>query len=330
MNKTNRILAGLVALQLVVAAVVLWPRPAASGKSASLLPGVEAGQIVGLTITDAQDRTITLARVDGNWVLPEAGGYPAEDEAVTTLVGEIAGLRTDRLVTQTAASHKRLEVAEDEFQRRIDVELADGTTQRLYVGNSPSWRAAHVRADGQDEVYLTSDLTAQDVGVEATAWVDPVYFSVERDQIVRLTIENAQGSLDLVKEGETWTLEGLPAGETLDETKLNGLLSRVTSVSLREPLGKDDAAAYGLDDPLAVVTIYLDDGSSQALRVGSQDPEDNSYVVLASSSDYYVRVNEYSVQSFVEYGLQDLLVPPPTQAPEEGPAPAPESSPEAP
>jgi hypothetical protein len=330
MNKLNRILVGLLALQLVVAAVVLWPRPAASGESTSLLPGVEADQIVGLTITDAQNRTITLARVDGNWVLPEAGGYPAEEEAVTTLVDKIAGLRADRLVTQTAASHRRLEVAADEFQRRIDVELADGTSHRLYVGSSPSWRAAHIRADGQDEVYLTSDLTAQDAGAEATAWVDPTYLSIERDQVVRLSIENAQGSLDLVKEGEAWTLEGLPSGETLDETKVNGLLSRVTSVSMRGPLGKDDPAAYGLDDPLAVVTIYLDDGSSQVLRVGNQDPEDNSYVVLASGSDYYVRVSEYTVQSFVEYGLQDLLVPPPTQAPEEGPAPAPESSPEAP
>jgi hypothetical protein len=134
----------------------------------------------------------------------------------------------------------------------------------------------------------------------------------------------------LSKEGDVWTLEGLPAGETLDETKVNGLLSRVTSVSLREPLGKDDAAAYGLDDPLAVVTVYLDDGSRQVLRVGNQDPEDNSYVVLASGSDYYVRVAEFSVQNFVEYGLQDLLVPPPTPAPEEGPQPAPESTSEAP
>jgi hypothetical protein len=330
MNKLNRILVVLVALQVVVAAVVLWPRPVASGESTSLLPGVEADQIVGLTITDAQDRTITLARVDGAWVLPEAENYPAEAESVTTLVTKIAGLKADRLVTQTAASHKRLEVAEDKFQRRIDVELADGTTHRLYVGNSPSWRAAHVRADGQNEVYLTSDLTAQDVGAEATAWVDPVYFTVERDQIVRLTVDNAQGTLDLSKDGDSWTLEELPAGETLDETKVNGLLSRVTSVSMREPVGKSDPAAYGLDDPLAVVTVYLDDGSSQVLRVGSQDPADNSYVVLASGSDYYVRVAEFSVQNLVEYGLQDLLVPPPTRGPEEGPQPAPASTPEAP
>lgn len=324
MNKLNRILAGLLALQLVVAAVVLWPRPAASGESAGLLPGVEEGDIVALTIADANDRAITLARVDGNWVLPEAGDYPAEAEAVTTLVTKIVGLRADRLVTQTSASHKRLKVAEDDFERRIDVHLADGTRQRLYVGNSPSWQTAHVRADGRDEVYLSGELTAQDAGAEATAWVDTLYLSLPREQVVRVIIENAQGTLVLEKEGDAWTLDGLASDETLDEATVNGLLTRVTSVSLLEPLGKDQAAAYGLDDPLAVVTVYTDDGNSHVLRVGAQDPGDKTYVVASSGSDYYVRVREFAVQNLVEYGRQDLLVPPPTPEPAEGPEAAPE------
>ena len=326
MNKLNRILAGLLVLQIVVAAVVLWPRPAASGESASLLPGVEEDNIVGLTIADANDRSITLARIDGAWVLPDAGNYPADETKVTTLVTKIVGLKADRVVTQTSASHKRLKVAEDDFERRIDVELADGSRQRLYVGNSPTWQAAHVRADGQDEVYLTGELTAQDAGFEATSWVDTLYLSIPRDQIVRITVENAQGTLDLEKEGETWTLQGLAPDETLDEAKVNGLLNRVTSVSLLEPLGRDGAAAYGLDQPLAVVTVYTDDGATHVLRVGAQDPEDMSYVIASSDSDYYVRVREFVVQNLVEYGKQDLLVPPPTPGPEETPGVTPEST----
>ncbi len=327
MNKLNRILAGLLVLQLVVAAVVLWPRPAASGESASLLPTVKADEVVELAITDADNRSITLARKDGSWVLPEADDYPADEERVTTFLTKIESLKADRVVTQTSGSHKRLGVAEDDFERRIDLQMADGSRQRLYVGTSPTWQAVHVRADGQDEVYLTSELAAQDAGSEATAWVDTTYLSIPQEQIVRITIENAQGTLELAKDGETWKLEGLAAGETLDETKVNSLLSRVTSVSLLEPLGKDQLPAYGLDEPLAVVTVDTDDGQSHILRVGAQDPEDNSYVVASSDSEYYVRVREFVVQNLVEYGQQDLIAPPPTEVPEEGPEPAPESTP---
>lgn len=324
MNRTNRILAALLALQLVVAAVILWPRPAASGESVSLVPDIEADKIVELTITDASGRTITLGRKDGSWVLPQAGDYPAEPEPVNTLVTKIAGLKADRVVTQTSASHKRLKVAEDDFERRIDLQMADGSRVRLYVGNSPSWGAAHVRADGQDEVYLTRELTAQDAGAEAASWVDTIYMSVPMEEIVRITVENAQGTLDLKKEGDAWALEGLPADETLDEAKVNGLLSRVTSVSLLEPVGKGDPADYGLDKPQAVVTVYTGEGGTHVLRVGTQDPEDKSYVVDSSDSEYYVRVREFVVKNLVEYGRQDLLVPPPTQGPEEGPEATPE------
>jgi hypothetical protein len=183
MNKLNRILAGFLVLQVVVAAVVLWPRPVASGGGASLLPAVKADEVVELTITDANDRTITLARKDGSWVLPAAGDYPAEDEKVTTLLTKIEALKADRVVTQTSASHKRLGVADDDFERRIDLQMADGSRQRLYVGTSPTWQAAHVRADSQDEVYLTSELAAQDAGTEATAWVDTLYVSRSRSSI---------------------------------------------------------------------------------------------------------------------------------------------------
>jgi hypothetical protein len=327
MNKLNRILVGLLALQLVVAAVVLWPRPVASGEGASLLPAVKADDVVELTITDANDQAITLARKDGSWVLPAAGDYPAEDERVTALLTKIEALKADRVVTQTSASHKRLGVAEDDFERRIDLQMADGSRQRLYVGTSPTWQAAHVRADGQDEVYLTSELAAQDAGTEAAAWVDTVYLSIPQEQIVHMKIENAQGVLELTKDGETWNLEGLAPDETLDETKVNGLLNRVASVSLLEPLGKDQLAVYGLDEPLAVVTVDTDDGQSHILRVGAQDPEDNSYVLASSDSEYYVRVREFVVQNLVEYGRQDLIAPPPTEVPEEGPEPAPESTP---
>ncbi len=324
MNKTNRILVALLALQLVIAVVVLWPRPAASGDAVSLLPGVEADKIAGLTITDANGRTITLARKDGSWVLPEAGDYPADQEQVTTLATKFAGLKADRVVTQTSSSHKRLKVAGDDFERRIDVQLADGSRQRIYVGSSPTWRAAHIRVDGQDEVYLTAELTAQDAGAEAAAWVDTMYLSVPREQVVQITIKNAQGTLDLTKEGDTWKLAGLAPDETLDDSKVNLLLTRVTSVSLLEPMGKGDPAAYGLDQPLAVVTVHTDEGQTHVLRVGAQDPGDKSYVIASSDSEYYVRVREFVAKDLVEYGRQDLLVPPPTQGPEEGPEATPE------
>jgi hypothetical protein len=54
-------------------------------------------------------------------------------------------------------------------------------------------------------------------------------------------------------------------------------------------------------------------------RVGAQDPEDLSYVVISSESPYYVRVSEYTVKDFVENAREGFLVVPPTATPDATP-----------
>ena len=109
-NRRNQILAAVLALQLIVVAVVFWPRPTASGGAGeSLLPGVEADRIVELRIRDGQGKTIQLAkRSGGDWVLPDADDYPCQADKDTPLIAKIVGLKADRLVTQTSGSTRRL------------------------------------------------------------------------------------------------------------------------------------------------------------------------------------------------------------------------------
>jgi hypothetical protein len=325
MNRTNQILAGVLALQIILVAVVFWPRPAASvAGGESLFPGVEADQIARLTITDLEGQTIQLARSMGKWALPEADDYPALESKVSALLDKIVALKTDRLVTQTPGSHKRLKVAEEDFERRIEFELDDGTTYMLYLGTSPSYGASHVRANGQDEVYLAS-LSISDAGVTPSLWVDTLYFSLTQDQIVALTLENNNGRFEFEKdEAGTWTMKDLAADETFKENNVKSLVSRVSSLRMVSPLGKTEQDDYGLKEPNAVITVKTrdDEGNTKtySLRVGAKSEEDNSYVVISSESPYYVRVSEYTVKDFVERTREDFLELPPT------PEPTPETS----
>ena len=123
MTRLNQLLAGLLVVQLILAAVVFWPRTAGGEAGEPLLPGLEPDQVVALTVTGDDGKSVKLARVDGRWVLPEAGEYPAIEENVTTLLQAVAGLKAERRVTQTSGSHARLQVAGDEVNRRLELEL---------------------------------------------------------------------------------------------------------------------------------------------------------------------------------------------------------------
>jgi hypothetical protein len=319
MNRRNLILTVILVLQLIVAAVVLWPRRVASGGQ-SLFPGVQADQVVRVTITDGQGTSIELAKQGEAWVLPGAGDYPVLEDKVPPLLDKILALTADQLVTQTPASQKRLKVADDDYERLVELELDGSRIQRLYVGTSPTYGATHIRVAGQNEVYLTSGLSTEDLGVEATAWVDRTYLEVPQDEIVALTLENANGRLEFTKAGDGWTMAGLGADETLNTSAVTSLVGRARLVSLLQPLGKEERVSYGLDNPQAVVTLQTQsaEGGSRTytLWVGAQDPDTKRFVVKSSESAYYVQVNEYSAQDFVAKARADFLQLPPTPTPE--------------
>ena len=323
MNKHNRILAAILAVQIVLLAITFWPRASAAGGGEPLFGELSADQVVRLTLQGAEGEPVVLAQNAGRWVLPEADDYPAQGDKIAALLDKLLAIRGDRLVARTGGSHQRLKVAGDDFERLITLELADGTQHQLYLGTSPRYQVLHVRPGDQDAVYLALGLTLYDARAEVTAWVDPVYFSVPRDEIVALTLENANGRFAFKKgEDDAWTMEGLSADETLNPNNVTSLVTRVTSLQMRRPLGREEQAAYGFDAPSAVVTVLTRDAEggerTHILRVGAQRNEgkDAGYVVKSATSPYYVLAADYTVSNFVERTRQDFLELPPTPTPE--------------
>jgi hypothetical protein len=321
MNRRNQILIGALVLQLALVGIVFWPRQASTASAGeALFPGVTADLISSVSLTNPEGETIRLARSGEGWVLPDADDYPAVTEKVSALLDKIAGLTTDRLITQTSSSHKRLKVAEDDFNARVEFDLSDGSQHILYVGSASGYVATHVRADDQDQVYLVSDFSSSDASSKATAWIEPKYFSVAQDEVVALTLENANGKFEFVRDQTgTWTMTGLAADETLSQSVVSSLVSGATSVSMLRPLGREEQADYGLQAPVAVVTLKThseEEGDrSYILRVGAQDEADQSYVLASSDSPYYVRVSSSTASGWVGKDRNNFLEVQPTATP---------------
>jgi len=315
MNRNQQILAVVLAIQIILGIIVFWPKPGGMDDGESFFPGMQATDIVAVTITDNQGKAIRMRQLAGDWVLPEAGDYPAEADKITPVLDKIVGLNTQRLVTRTDASHERLQVAVDDFMRRVDLETADGARHALYVGSSPQYGAHHVRVGGRDETYLTDDLTAWELNVTATSWVDSTYLNIEKDRLTHVIVENVNGTFGFTREdGGDWVLDGLAEGEQLSAERVSSVVNKASSVMLTTPLGQQELAEYGLDNPQAIVTLVTAD-QTFSLLIGAQDPDDKSYVVHASTSPYYVSVSEYNAQPLVENTRSDFLEPEATPTP---------------
>jgi len=129
----NLLLIVVLALQLLILGFQAYRT---TGQTAEVTPlvidGFEASEVSQITIIDDQGNQLVLARAGDGWVLPEKGDYPALAANVDELLKSIVGLETRRLVTRTEASHKRLQVAEDDFARRITLQTTDRPLTQIH------------------------------------------------------------------------------------------------------------------------------------------------------------------------------------------------------
>jgi hypothetical protein len=316
MNRQNQILTVVLVVQLALAAAIFWPRAVASGaESGPLLANFKAADVVGLSISDADGNQMELSKKGDGWVLPQAGDFPADGDKITPLLDKIEGIKTNRLVTRTEASQKRLKVADDDFNRLLELTLSDGSSHKLYLGSSAGASATHVRADSESEVFLTGDLTAFDANAQASAWIDALFFSLPATATVSLTLENQNGTFEFEKQGETWAMRGLANDEVLKESEVTRLVNLASAVRMTEPIGQEEQATFGLAEPLATVTLKTAD-KTYVLKVGAKNEEDNSYVMSSSESPYFVRVAQFTGDAFVTPTRDSFLEPPPTAEPE--------------
>lgn len=308
----HKILAAVLVAQIALSVVVFWPRPTTAGQREPLFPDLTEEDVTSLTIEDDQGNRIALQKVTGEWVMPEAGEYPAQSEDVQALLEKLTALTTGQLVTRSDTSHKRLRVAANDFARRIELE-SSGKPETLYIGSSPQYGSVHFRLEGESETYLTSQLTTWDVNASTSAWIDTSYHSVEQDDVARFTLENASGTFVFEREDdEGWAMvePEMAEGEVLNETQVEAVLRRAANVTIKSPLGVEEKASYGLDGPTAEV-IMETGGDTVTLTLGAKDEDDGSYVVKSSESAYYVHVSTTSVTALVQND-RDAFVDEPT------------------
>ena len=325
MNRLHQILLGVLVVQLALVGFVFWPRStSANAAGAPLLGQVKADDVATLTITDKQGST-KLAKQGDQWVVPDADNYPADAAKINPLITKLVALKGDRLVTTTTASQSQLQVADDNYVSKVDLQGASGTNYTIYLGSMTGGSSTHVRVGGQSNVYLASDIYTWDVKSDVSSWVDTAYLSMPSENVTAMTVKNANGELVFTKDAQgKWQLADLAAGEQLNDSAVSSLVSLASSVRLTRPLGKQDKPEYGMAQPLATVILKAKKDNADVtytLQVGAKDSSDNTYVAKLADSEYYVRVNSYGVDDLVTKKHSDFLVVPtpvPTGTPASG------------
>ncbi len=280
-------LLALVQIAVLVLVVLTVARPPAQAVGPLLGADVTPDKVVDIRVEDADGNTIELKKAGVDWVLPGADSYPADGQRVGDFLSALTGVQRRGLVADTSDAYKRLEVADDSFQRKVTLTLDGGGTTTLLIGSEPSYGSTHLRVQGDQGVYLSHTLHSSQARTDASAWVKPVVVDLDKANVTAVTIHNAQGELHFTRSADGWSLDGLDAGQTLDPQQLSAFLDRVTQLRLHAPLGKTVDASYGLDAPTATITLVTQPPAkaSGGNASGSNAPGSNASGSNASGSN---------------------------------------------
>ena len=164
-NKTT--LGALLGIQVVIVGVLLAARSGGIEEPEPFLE-FDAGIVDSLIVSNS-DGSVSLAKVDGAWQLPNE--VPAATMKVDTVLEKLAKASGGWPVANTGSTRERFEVTEDNHQRHILVKAGEDTLADIYLGTSPGYRKTHARRSGDDEVYAIG-FSNYEAGVKLADWLD--------------------------------------------------------------------------------------------------------------------------------------------------------------
>lgn len=291
MNRLGKLLALVLAVQLLLVVVVFWPQSnEAEGTANSALLTFDVDTVNRIAISDA-DNTVILGRKGDSWRLPEYHGLPVDMEKLSPVLNVLPGLSRGWPVANRRNARARFEVAADNFQRQVDYMVGEQSTESLLVGTSPGFRKVHVRIADTDPIYAV-EFNSFDLPARAAEWLDKTLLQVSDVQAV--------SGLDysIRKSDSGWQGDG---GTSPDAAAVEKLVNGLTNLQVT---GAADIAMAAIFEDMQVpptLTVVTNTGDYE-FRLFEVD--DTYYINRADIGVYfslsafdYDRLNEVNAES---------------------------------
>jgi hypothetical protein len=338
MDKTIRLLAALLGIQLLLA-LGLWftgPNLAATASNGNaLLVTLDKDKVDHFTIEGPDAAKVVLAKVDGNWRLPERHNFPADANKVKRLLGRLEGLKQGQPVTTTSGAHVRFKVSDDAFERRIILAAGGQTLAKLYLGTSPGIRQVHARVDEQKPVYAV-ELETYDVPTSADGWEDKTLLEIPKPEIQSIDVaglhlarmvESVTTKSTTPKDGgpdtegssksspekgakpaqPAWQATGLVEGETINRDAVEKLAGLLADLRFGSVAGWESKVEYGLDEPILRLSLMRKGGQQVEYQLGKTTDKEE-YTLKVSTRPEYFRLPTYTAKPLINAAKRETLL----------------------
>ena len=227
MSNRSLLILSFITLIIIVAAVISSKEraPQTVIESAELFPGLkdQINSIANITIESASG-TLNLKKQGQDWLIAEAGDYPARFDKVKQTVLTLADMEIQSEKTSNPALFSELGVEDITAEKSTSqlLTLKDGSgnalasviTGNLRTSDIAGDTGVYVRKPGANETWLASGVLQ--ISSDVIEWIEQNLVDVADDRILDTRIEHPDGSvlaISRVKGAEDFTVTEIPEGK---------------------------------------------------------------------------------------------------------------------
>jgi len=299
MKKMIYILAALAVLQTVLI-VTNWTGNSGlqSHSPGGRLLSFEKKAVDMLLITDGEEE-VRLTRKENKWLLKD--GFPADGHKVDALLEKLTGLQYGLPVADSSQALGRFKVAEDSFERHLQLQNGGKLLSELYLGTGAGARQSHVRNGEQKKVYSVA-FGSYDLPVTPDSWQDKELLQFKKGSVtameigeVKLRCEAEESKEDICK---IWQGEALPPGRTINQKAVYEGVAKLAALRFSQVLGRAEQPEYNLSQSTLTLKLFFADGDRTYSFGKIKDSEEISLKV--SDRDEYFKLASHLAKPILE------------------------------
>jgi hypothetical protein len=238
-----------------------------------------------------RETIVMVKKGDEDWALEKPVAAKASASTIKSMVDDLKRLEVKELIDSSKDSYAKYKVTDDKALHAVFYKGKDVFLD-AYFGEDGS-RGQMTRLAGKDGVYAVKGYSSYTFNKDSKGWRDKTILKFEEKDVVKVTLQNENGTFTFDKAGEDWKPKfakgkaGAPAElEKFDKSKLESLVRAYKELSAADFGNGKTPADTGLDKPLATLTFDLKDGGKQVVTLGTT-AESNRWVMKRGADEIW-------------------------------------------
>ncbi|OGF20397.1 hypothetical protein A2Y83_02775 [Candidatus Falkowbacteria bacterium RBG_13_39_14] len=266
------------------------------GEENKIVRGVEAKDIDKIEVLK-NDAPTVIENQDGQWKVTTENNFPADQQAVKSLVDESLELNRYILASENAEKFADFEV---DGEKGTNIKLYKGGEEiaNFYVGKAgPDFDSTYLRVADDENVYLSKGYVRYYFDKEE--WRNLAIYDFESEKAAKLALKYRDVADNVIMEkiDNVWKIQTKDA----DKGKVDNVLDAISNLRAQDVEFEKTAKECGFGEAAVVVRLELEDGGKRNLIIGGKLTDDeNKYYAKREEDETIFIINKSTVDNLMK------------------------------